>query len=274
MEHTQEELQKIADSVPFWWHSIPLGHGVVTKGVKCNGDMTPELRALRLPDMRGKTVLDIGPMDGYYSFEAERQGASKIVAVDYYSWSLDLLGHFAYMKECKERGLPQKPDQETPNWRPHELPGKRGFDTVRTLLGSKVEGLVADYLTLDPKTMGTFDVVLYMGVLYHMPDPFAAMKQVAALTGNVAIIESEALIIPGFEDGLCEFFPTNELNQDMSNWWSPNQKALLDLCRAAGFSRVEVVGPVPVVPPSKGSFFGSPEPARIRRYRAIVHAYK
>ena len=67
------------------------------------------------------------------------------------------------MKECKERGIEQKPDQETPNWHPSELPGKRGFDTAHKVLGSKVESLVADYMSLEPKTFGFFDVVLYYG---------------------------------------------------------------------------------------------------------------
>lgn len=274
MEYTREQLQEMADSVPFWWHSIDLGHGIVTKGVKCGGDMTNELKSLCLPDLRGKTVLDIGPMDGFYSFEAERRGARRVVAVDYYSWSLDLAKHFEYMRECKERGIEQKPDQETPNWRPAELPGKRGFDTVHRALGSKVEGVVADYMSLDPNKVGIFDVVLYMGVLYHMQDPLAAMKQVAALTGRVAIIETEAEVIPGYEHlAFCEFFETNELNSDMSNWWSPNQKALLALCRAAGFKRVEVIGRVPAVKKQRLGFFSS-RPLQVHHYRAVVHAFK
>ena len=62
-------------------------------------------------------------------------------------------------------------------------------------------------MSLEPEKVGVFDVVLYMGVLYHMPDPFAAMKQVAALTGEVAIIDTEAEVIPGYENlALCEFF--------------------------------------------------------------------
>ena len=273
MEYTREQLQEMAESQPFWWHSIDLGCRVVTPGVKCRGDMTNELKSLRLPDLRGKTVLDIGPMDGFYSFEAERRGAKRVVAVDYYSWSLDLAKHFEYMKECKERGVEQKPDQETPNWRPSELPGKRGFDTAHKALGSKVESVVADYMSLDPLKMGVFDVVLYMGVLYHMQDPLAAMKQVAALTGEVAIIETEAEVVPGYEHlALCEFFETNELNSDMSNWWAPNQKALLGLCRAAGFRRVEVIVGAPAANRPRAGI--SRTRAEVQRYRAIVHAFK
>lgn len=90
MEYTREQLQEMADSVPFLWHSTDLGHGIVTKDVKCGGDMTNELISLRLLALRGKTVLDIGPVEGFYSFEAERRGAKRVVVVDYDSWSLDL----------------------------------------------------------------------------------------------------------------------------------------------------------------------------------------
>jgi hypothetical protein len=142
-------------------------------------------------------------------------------------------------------------------------------------LDSKVESVVADYMSLEPKKLGVFDVVLYMGVLYHMPDPFAAMKQVAALTGEVAIIETAAEVIPGYENlALCEFFETNELNYDMSNWWSPNEKTLLALCRAAGFRRVEIIAGAPSVKEKGRGMFSSPPSVQVHRYRAIVHAFK
>jgi tRNA (mo5U34)-methyltransferase len=60
-------------------------------------------------------------------------------------------------------------------------------------------------MSLEPEKVGIFDVVLYMGVLYHMPDPFAAMKQVAVLTREVAIIDTEADLAMRILQ-LCEFF--------------------------------------------------------------------
>ena len=68
-----------------------------------------------------------------------------------------------------------------------------------------------------------------------MPDPFAAMKQVAALKREVMRILHYG-----------EFFETNELNYDMSNWWAPNEKALLVLYRAAGFKRVGIITVAPL----------------------------
>jgi tRNA (mo5U34)-methyltransferase len=275
MSFSKNELEQMVASVPAWWHSIELGHGVKTKGVKAGGDMTKELESLHLPDFRHKTVLDIGANDGFYSFEAERRGASRVLSVDYYAWSLDLAKHWQYQKDCKERGVVPEPDQQTPNWRPSELPGKRGFDTAHKALSSKVEAHVGDYLKLDPKQVGSFDIVLYLGVLYHMEDLLQALKQVAALTREVAVIETAAVVIPGYEHhALCEFFETSELDGDMSNWWAPNEKALVGMCRAAGFRRVEVIAGAPLVKEKGKGLFSSPPPVQVHRYRAIVHAFK
>jgi 23S rRNA G2069 N7-methylase RlmK/C1962 C5-methylase RlmI len=72
--------------------------------------LTHELKALRLPDLRGKTVLDIGAYDGFFSFEAERRGAKQVVAMDYYVWALDLAKGIARWKDWQERGV--EPDSD------------------------------------------------------------------------------------------------------------------------------------------------------------------
>ena len=70
-----------------WYHTIDLGGGVVTKGI----DETPvRLARLDLPaSLAGLSVLDIGAWDGFFSFEAERRGAARVLAADYYSWHGD-----------------------------------------------------------------------------------------------------------------------------------------------------------------------------------------
>src|ERR671934_3136918 len=58
-----------------WFHRIDLGHGVITPG---DDDTPAKLATLGFPeDLRGQTVLDIGAWDGFFSFEAERRGASR-----------------------------------------------------------------------------------------------------------------------------------------------------------------------------------------------------
>src|SRR5262245_37663164 len=79
-----------------WYHSIDLGDGIVTPG---RSESVP-LTAGQLPDMRDRTVLDIGAWDGYYSFLAERCGASRVVALDHYAWGVDMGRREEYWAEC------------------------------------------------------------------------------------------------------------------------------------------------------------------------------
>ena len=81
---TPEELQAQADAIA-WFHSIDLGQGVRTYGLS-ELALPPE----QLPDFTGRSVLDIGAWDGYYSYLAERHGASRVVALDHYAWGVDI----------------------------------------------------------------------------------------------------------------------------------------------------------------------------------------
>src|SRR5919202_3078365 len=243
-------LQERVDAVPVWWHSIDLGDGVVTPGRKTDGHdafLERELRALQLPDLRGKAVLDIGAWDGYYSFAAERLGASRVVALDHFVWSIDWARAIAESDEPDAAGVRFADlDAIAAVSDPERLPGKQGFDVAHEALGSRVEAVVDDFMTTDLDRLGTFDVVLYLGVLYHMENPLAALRRLRRVTREVAVIETQATELEGIPDGaVCEFFPGAELADDPTNWWSPNLDALHGLCRAAGFARVETIAGPP-----------------------------
>ena len=96
-------LQALVDGVPRWWHSLDLGKGVVTRGFKTPECLRQELESLRLPNLQDKLVLDIGAWDGFYSFEAERRGAKRVVALDHYVWSVDWEKALAYRQHCERR---------------------------------------------------------------------------------------------------------------------------------------------------------------------------
>ena len=258
------ELYNKVTAIPFWFHSIDLGMGVITPGIKTPEHLAQELASLRLPDLRGKTVLDIGAWDGFYSFASERLGATRVVALDHHVWGLDRAAKERYKAECQEKQVPQQHPELIPwLWRFDELPGKRGFDLARSVLQSRVEPVVCDLRGVDFQSLGQFDVVLYLGVLYHMENPLESLRRVRRLTKEIAIIETEAMALGGFEDRpLCEFFPTNaKLMGDPTNFWAPNAPALVGLCETAGFSRVEVLSTPPT--PSRG---------KVNRYRLVAHA--
>jgi len=244
----RSHVQELADRVPVWFHSIDLGDGVVTPGQKGGGPeyMRRELDSLRLPELAGKSVLDIGAWDGFYAFEAERRGASRVVALDRYVWELDI---------------------HSPPPSPGPLPGKRGFDTAHEALGSSVEAVVGEFMDVDPTALGRFDVVFFLGFLYHLEEPLAALRRLADVTGELALIETAAVEVAGEEDrALWEFYGADELDGDHTNWWAPNAKALESACLAAGFREVEIVNRyrAEAAPPQDG----------VARLRLSAHARK
>ena len=195
-----------------WWHTIDLGNGIVTPG----RDETPaRWPLLGLPEsLAGTTVLDIGAWDGFYSFEAERRGAARVVAADEYAWK-------------------------------HLGTGKRGFDCAHRALGSQVESVEVDVLDLAPeKVGGTFDVVLFLGVLYHLRDPMPALERVASVTGKRLVLETHVDLL-GKRRPAAAFYPGTELYGDATNWWGPNLPALLGMLREVGFDELSVVHVTP-----------------------------
>lgn len=190
-----------------WFHRIDLGGGVVTPGM----DDTPyKLSVLGLPDdLSGKTVLDVGAWDGFFSFECERRGAARVVATDHYCW--DHAG-------MQDGG---------------------GFTLAHRALRSRVERVKVRVEDLDPAVLGTFDYVLFLGVLYHAPDPLGYLAKVRALCHGTTVIETVVDALEIDRPALI-FYPGATLNADASNFFGPNEAAVEAMCREVGFARVTV----------------------------------
>lgn len=221
-------------------------------GHKSPDQLAREWAAFQLDDLRGLSVLDVGAWDGFFSFAAERAGASRVVALDYYAWG-------ATEQAAHVRGYESTTRNE---FKLDALPGRAGFDLAKRQLQSAVEPVVADFMALDPAALGAFDVVLFLGVLYHLEDPLAALRRLRTLTKRVAVIETAAVWIREHPDAsLWEFYPADELAGDPTNWWAPTAPALAGACRAAGFADAEVLQG----PPDAGT-------DGLVRYRAIARA--
>lgn len=196
-----------------WFHRIDLGNGIVTPGHDKSAQKLPRLG---LPVcLRGKTVLDVGAWDGFFSFEAERRGAERVVAIDPNAW-----------------GAPLGPDNP---WS-----GQEGFKLARRVLGSKVEDVDIALDELTPERIGRFDVVLFMGVFYHLPDPLPVLERVASVTAERLILETHADLL-WLRRPAMVYYPGTQLLGDDSNWWGPNLPLVKELLRAQDFRRVVVV---------------------------------
>ncbi len=195
-----------------WYHTIDLGEGVITPGV----DDTPHrLGRIALPaSLTGLSVLDIGAWDGFFSFECERRGAARVVAADYFSW------HGA-------------------GWGT-----KAGFQLAREALGSRVADIDIDVMDLSPERVGTFDLVLFLGVLYHLPHPLLALEKVASVTRGTLILETVVDLV-GLQRPAVAFYPGRDLNNDPTNWWGPNPAAVAGMLETVGFQDVRTVTHLP-----------------------------
>lgn len=211
----EEKLERIKSRQ--WYHSIEIEPGLVTPGAHSLPELHQVLEYLKLPArLDGLTVLDIGAWDGFFSFEAERRGARRVVAYD-----LTPEDYF-------------------------------GFSTAKALLGSRVEYVKGSVYDLSAKVVGRFDVVLFAGVLYHLRYPLLAMDRIHDVCDGYLVLETHCLDNCVYlDDGqrttldridprlsripLYRFYPGNELNGDFSNWFSPNRRAIEDGLRTAGF---------------------------------------
>ena len=210
MSTESETLAARVEDLP-WFHRIDLGGGITTPGVvNCERVLT----RVGLPSaLSGRTVLDIGAWDGFYSFEAARRGAQRVLATDSYSWD--------------GRG-----------WG-----SKQSFDLARSALGldHRVEDLLIDPMDISPASVGgTFDVVLLLGVLYHLRDPITSLELAATVCDDLLVLETEtALNFLPYE--AARFYSGDDLNRDSTNWYQFNSLALAGMLREFGFSRTSIV---------------------------------
>jgi tRNA (mo5U34)-methyltransferase len=184
-----------------WHQRFQLAPGVYTPGVNSVARL---FRLAQIPDdLSGKTVLDIGASNGGVSFEAERRGASRVVAVD-----------VPPIEFC-------------------------GFDQLRELLGSKAEWVQASVYELPELLAEQFDLVLFFGVLYHLRHPLLALDRIRPLVRGRLLIETAVcdfqLGVRSSGKPLVRFYRRDELNGDPSNWFAPTVRGLLDWCRSSGY---------------------------------------
>jgi tRNA (mo5U34)-methyltransferase len=186
-----------------WWHRVELPGGYVAPRID---PPATELADLRLPDLTGKTVLDVGALDGRCSFAAERLGASRVVALGGHAW--------------------RRPG------------GRDNFEHAKQVLLSRVEDMDMEVLDISPETVGEFDVVLFLGVLQHMRHPLLALERVAGVTRERLVVET--LVDMTFvRTPAAAFYPWSMLG-DETNWWAPNRAAVVAMLRDLGFDRATV----------------------------------
>ena len=223
-----QQLRERIDALGPWFHNIDLGDGATTAPDHFLGDYPGDKFrrfASAVPaDLSGKSVLDIGCNAGFYAMEMKRRGASRVVAIDSDQHYLDQARFAA------------------------ETLGYDGVEFAR----------LDEY---DVAALGErFDLVIFMGVLYHLRHPLLALDLIrehvacdlmlfqTLQQGSADVYEvpeDHPFHVPGTWDPPAYFdepgypkmhFIERRFAGDWTNWWAPNAACTQAMLRAAGFS--------------------------------------
>ena len=216
---TRQEIERRVAELGDWFQNIDL-RGVKTAPNHFLGDY-PSLKWREFQDaipvdLTGKTVLDIGCNAGFYSLEMKRRGAARVVGIDS---DPDYLAQARFAAEVNEAAI--------------EF---RELDVYRVAeLGER------------------FDIVLFMGVMYHLRHPLLALdllwehvvgdilvfqslmrgsKDVAALADDYPFSERDIFDDPAYP---AMYFVEKQYSHDPTNWWIPNRACAEAMLRSAGF---------------------------------------
>jgi tRNA (mo5U34)-methyltransferase len=187
-----------------WFHSIDLGDGVVTNGHKSPELLSVEFARLGLTRkiLEGKRVLDIGCNDGYMSLQCERLGAD-VTAID---------GVY-----------------------------RDGLRYVRSHLRPRFRFYTVDLMSLAFNELGRFDVILYLGVLYHSIYPFEQLLRIAGAcdVGSVVFLESEFYNLPGHETRpTITYNYDGEIVEDLTSPSFPSIPWIMTTLSRVGFGEI------------------------------------
>jgi tRNA (mo5U34)-methyltransferase len=185
-----------------WWHTIDLGNGVVTPGKYPPSGLN--LKAFDQIDFTGKRVLDIGCWDGLWAFEAEKRGAAEIYATD---------------------DVSQRTFHNT-----------RTFNLAKDILQSKAQYFPETPIEALPSLGVKFDVVLFLGVYYHLRDPLRALGILRSVLNDGGLIVVEGPVSSySRRKSTATFLYKNISSNDPSNWWLPSLGCLEEWIESSFF---------------------------------------
>jgi tRNA (mo5U34)-methyltransferase len=191
----QAEAERLVKAHPRWHHKFEIFPNVFTPG-----SYNPQflLDKLGLPaDLTGKNVLDIGACDGYYSAELFARGAN-VTALDYRPKTTS---GFAIMEEVRQISIPH---------------------------------IVSNIFDID-KSIGEFDIILLLGVIYHLPDISSALWKLRKICKGTIFMESYVEDF-GIEQPMARYYEAATLYGDSTNFWAPNVACMESLLRDCGFT--------------------------------------
>lgn len=220
-----------------WFHSVDLREGIKTPGLR--GWEARSKKFGYADRLAGKTVLDIGAMEGGDSFAAEAAGASRVLAYDVDNYLQYDLGLNAAWDDVVERYLNAKKKGKETEW--EFLNSKKiGFELCRSIRNSSCVRQSGSVYDLSPDVHGVFDVVFCFGLLYHVRHPILVLDKLYEICNEMVFINTQ--IYSGYAANEQTILYYNDAwRGSYSNWFVPSPAAFVDMISSCGFKSVEVV---------------------------------
>jgi tRNA (mo5U34)-methyltransferase len=211
------DAKRVRDSVPLWFHTFALAPGIYTPGIA--RDHGYRLAVLGADRFAGRSVLDVGAFDGFYSFLAEARGARRVVAVDneqYIGWVRARFGI--------------------------TLHGGAGFRAIAELVESRVQYRRMDALGVN-ELGERFDVVLCFGLLHRVTDPVGLLRALADVLapGGEVVLETYGSDLTADTPAIEIHEPGTVYPRDDFVYWGFSAEGLQRLARIVGLDDVEIV---------------------------------
>jgi len=190
-----------------WYHSFPT---INKKGsTPINHQMA--LEALIPKDLTGKTVLDLGAGEGYYSYIAAKRNAKVVVAID-------------------------NLENEKRAFKGDELTMYEKYKITSNYFKSNINFIPMNVCDID-KILMDFDIIFCFGLYYHLKNPYDMFEKCYKKCKDLLLVEGETCKgdLP-FMLALGEY----ELNNDPSNYWLPTRFFIPKMLTRIGFKRVEI----------------------------------
>jgi tRNA (mo5U34)-methyltransferase len=208
---TQEWIKHQVLAEPYWFQKIELFPGFFSPG--WSDARIEKLPYFSLPqDLTEMRVLDIGCAEGYFSFEAEKRGAREVIGIDSFTDSI------------------------------------RRFNIVKAARQSNANAFLMNVYDLEPKRLGTFDLVLFYGVFYHLKHPQYALERIRSVCTGALRFQTHIYEEPAIKDTpWARFYPHGYMSGASKDTWDATVFWLFNAtcCRAmldhVGFTDIEII---------------------------------
>jgi tRNA (mo5U34)-methyltransferase len=200
---------------PYWFEKIEVLPGLHSAG--WSSPASEKLPYYGLPeDLTGKRVLDIGCAEGFFTFEAEKRGAREVIGIDSFPDSI------------------------------------RRFNIVRAARQSNAAAFLMNVYDLEPKRLGTFDLVLFYGVFYHLKHPQYALERIRSICTGELLFQTHIYEEPAIKDTpWARYFPHGMMSGpnhelfDPTVFWLFNSQCCLAMLDHVGFEDLKIVSNAP-----------------------------